>query len=81
MDDYDGQDKDKPKIAPKVLTQGKERDRHKDGGWRMEGGQGGRNPRGVRKVTTPFPVKRSFCLTSPIFPSQSLKKLVFQASH
>lgn len=35
MNDYDGQDKDKPKIAPKVLTQGKERDRH-----RMEAGMG-----------------------------------------
>lgn len=29
VNDYDGQDKDKPKIAPKVLNQEEERDHHR----------------------------------------------------
>lgn len=63
MNDYDGQYKEKPKIAPEVLIQGKKRDCDSEG-------RG--NPRGVGKVTSFPPVTMSFLFTSLIFPSQSL---------
>lgn len=65
VNDCDGQGKEKPKIAPKVLTQGEEEDNTTVEGWRREG----ERPSRSGKVGPFTPVKTGLLLNSLSGPS------------